>query len=498
MRSRTRLSEPEVLRVLRLSAALGALLIIAFTSADTDLWGHVRFGEDILDDRLITAQDPYSFTSDRRWVNHEWLAEVFMALAYRAGGGPGLVALKMLVVGGALVLVSKALRRVPWQPLGHDALVALAIFGTLPRIHTMRPQVFSVLLFAALLMVLTAADRGDRRLLIAVPAVMLAWTNLHGGWIVGLGVLSIWVSVRLLRPLPGTVGRGWLAALWVASVAATLVNPYGTGLWMFLSETVGLSRPGIGDWKPLLESPALLLVPAAAVALTAVIALVKAGRTAEPAYVLIVIALAVGTLRISRIDAFFALAVVMLLGPYLGRVRARGWREGPSTAPPLWRRPLPVAIVVAVAVAFGAAAGSSATCVRVVDAPEPESVEYIRRHAPRAEVLTHFNWGQYAIWHLAPGVKVSMDGRRETVYSDELFRAHVRLYDGEPGATALVDRLKPDLIWLPVGEPAVAQLRREGWKLAFVGPKSVVLDTDLERPTVRVRAPSGKRCFPDA
>ena len=483
--------------MLRLLTAIGALTLIALTTADPDLWGHVRFGEDILDRRSVTARDPYSFTSDRSWVNHEWLAELLMGLAYRVGGATGLVGLKTLAVVAAMLLVSGSLRRVAWRPLDHDALVGLAVLATLPRAHMMRPQVFSLLLFAALLWILTRADRGDRRALIVLPVVMAAWANLHGGWIVGLGVLSIWIAVRLLRRGPAAIERHRLVALWVACVAATLVNPYGVGLWAFLRETVGLSRPEIRDWAPLLELSPLLVVLAAAVAATAVVAVAKARGGADPAYVLIVAALAVLTLRVGRIDAFFAIAVVMLLGPYLARARPageravarrRGW--GGRTAV------VGVGVGVAVVAAIAAGAGARPTCIALPDGPEPEAVAFLERHAPSAKVLTYFGWGQYAIWHLGPRLRVSMDGRRETVYSDALVRAHLRLYDDEPRATALVDRLRPDLIWLPAGLPVVASLERQGWKPAFRGPTSVILDRGEPRGPVLVRGTSARRCFP--
>lgn len=483
--------------MLRLLAALGALLVIASTTADPDLWGHVRFGEDILDQGSVTSRDPYSFTSDRPWVNHEWLAELLMGLAYRLGGAIGLVGLKTLAVAAAMLLVSWSLRRVSWRPLDHDALVGLAVLATLPRAHMMRPQVFSVLLFAALLSILTMADRGDRRALILLPAVMAAWANLHGGWIVGLGVLSIWTAVRFLRRGPEAIERHRLVLLWLACVAATLMNPYGVGLWTFLRETVGLSRPEIRDWAPLLELSPLLVVLAAAVAATAVVAVAKARRGADPAYVLIVAVLGGLTLRVGRIDAFFAIAVVMLLGPYLGRARAAGER---AAAPRRgWGgRAAVVVIGVAVAAAIAAGAGARVTCIAVTDGPEPEAVVFLERYAPTAKVLTYFGWGQYAIWHLGPRLRVSMDGRRETVYSDALVRAHLRLYDDEPQATTLVDRLRPDLIWLPARLPVVASLERRGWKPAFRGPTSVILDRGEPRAPVLVRGTAARRCFPQA
>jgi hypothetical protein len=64
------------------AAATVILVAVAATRADVDLWGHVRFGTDILHSGRLASIDPYSFTSDVPWVNHEWLAEVLFAAAW--------------------------------------------------------------------------------------------------------------------------------------------------------------------------------------------------------------------------------------------------------------------------------------------------------------------------------------------------------------------------------------------------------------------------------
>ena len=64
------------------------VLLLSRAPADPDLWGHVRFGRDLLAAGALTAIDPYSFTSDQPWINHEWLSEALMAAAFdRAGDG---------------------------------------------------------------------------------------------------------------------------------------------------------------------------------------------------------------------------------------------------------------------------------------------------------------------------------------------------------------------------------------------------------------------------
>src|SRR5947209_5636345 len=82
--------------------ASACLFTVSDTIADPDLWGHLRFGLDMLRSGTIVAQDCYSYTSDRTWINHEWLAELVFAAVYQAGGPPGLVALKAAI--GLLIL----------------------------------------------------------------------------------------------------------------------------------------------------------------------------------------------------------------------------------------------------------------------------------------------------------------------------------------------------------------------------------------------------------
>jgi hypothetical protein len=276
----------------------------------------------------------------------------------------------------------------------------------------------------------------------------------------------------------------------VASVAATLMTPYGPQLWRFLRETVGTSRPDISDWQPALTAGPLVLVPWLLVVLTAGLALWRARRSGVPASAIaIVTTLTAASLRIGRLDAFLALSVVMLLGPVFGTPRE------PAGGAVRWRRALP-ASAAALAIAAAAALSPRGSCVVMRNYPEAEATTYLQGRQGR--LLTLFDWGQYAIWHLGPRLKVSMDGRRETVYSDALFDAHLRLYLGEPGSTSLVTTLGPDFIWLPARSPALAMLEGESWRPAFTGPLSVVLARRLEGPAQTIgHASPEPRCFPD-
>ena len=108
--------------------------------------------------------DPYSFTADHAWINHEWLSEVITAGAFRLGGNPGLILLKLTTIGGVLLLLNSTLRREGVDAaIVRDGATAVAVILTMEQTRHIRPQLFSLVCFAALLWCLMAARRGSHR-----------------------------------------------------------------------------------------------------------------------------------------------------------------------------------------------------------------------------------------------------------------------------------------------------------------------------------------------
>ena len=171
-------------------------------------------------------------------MNHEWLSEVLMAVSYRVGGATGLAVLKLVLLVAAFGLILGELARREVPPMAQDLLLTLAIVGCFAIVRTLRPQTFSLLLFSGLLVAVRRAEDGDRRALWLIPACMPLWPNLHGGWLVGLGIYGVWTAIRCLRPI-GLSRMEWAAA-GIATLLATLVNPEGVRHVAFLWDTVGL------------------------------------------------------------------------------------------------------------------------------------------------------------------------------------------------------------------------------------------------------------------
>src|SRR5512133_2421572 len=81
-------------RLFMVVAFLLIFIMAARTPLDSDLWWHMRAGEQTLSNGRPLLNDLYSFTRlGAPWINHSWLSQVGMALAYRWFGFLGLGAL---------------------------------------------------------------------------------------------------------------------------------------------------------------------------------------------------------------------------------------------------------------------------------------------------------------------------------------------------------------------------------------------------------------------
>ena len=72
-----------------------------------DLAYQVRAGDEILRSGLIPAVDTYTFTvAGTPWMDQQWLAQVLLALGFRAGGWELLVVLRAALVSASFGLLA--------------------------------------------------------------------------------------------------------------------------------------------------------------------------------------------------------------------------------------------------------------------------------------------------------------------------------------------------------------------------------------------------------
>jgi hypothetical protein len=461
---------------------MGALTLwLSRTVADPDLWGHVKFGEDIWASGRVVHRDPYSYlTGDQPWVNHEWLSETVFYLVFRLSGSAGLVVLKTALSLVIVGLIYRHLCRQGLTPLRAGIVLLLAAFLLPVGLGTVRPQLFTYLGFTLLLLMIHAAKHGRRGWLRGAPLLFALWVNAHGGFLVGAAVLLGWAIVhagaaawRTSHPVAGgeRAGPVSLAAVLLASGLATLLNPYGAGLLAFLVQPATVVRPEITEWEPLrvaslagLGYLAILALGVASVALSR--------RPRQPSALVLLLGVALLPLTAFRHAPLVALAVPLLAGEHIADAWRRGIgdRDGAPAGP--WARRGLAGASLAAAVLLVAGSVPSFRCPALnpgVGGGYPaRAVGLLRESGAQGNLAVFFTWGEYAIWHLAPRIKVSWDGRRETVYSEHAHRVNLDFLRGAGAWDALLTEHPTDLALVPAGAAAFNLLKlHPGWVLVY-------------------------------
>ncbi|MFM8410436.1 MAG: hypothetical protein ACKOCT_09180 [Alphaproteobacteria bacterium] len=455
--------------------------------ADPDLWQHVRYGRLLCVDGVFPRSDDASYTAaGEPLVNHEWLAQCALAGAWEAGGATLLFAVKLVV--GALTLV--ALRDTTLS-IGRDLLpggvlapivVAIGLVLAMAVVSPgmmFRPQLATILLLALQGALLARADRRLRRPregssprvsweLAVQPLLLAAWTNLHGGFLVGLFQVGCWAGAVVLRHLvpepswtdeerPSRGEAALAAACAAACAAATLLNPYGPGLHAFLLRTLGVHEE-ISECEPveLLSFHFLRFKLLAAAALAALGLLWAARRSVAGARAVVdwrtplLLVAGWAGFHHQRHTVLFAILAAPLVA-----ATAEWLRQGAGRRPVVTpSRP------VALALAAGIAAISSwqvANWSRVLardglevryDRAEfpVDAMAFLRHAGLSGNVAVPFEWGSYAIWNLPPGSKVFIDGRFETVYPPEVIRDYFAFRQGSDGWERLLDAWPTEVV----------------------------------------------------
>ena len=261
-----------------IALALPALLSLLVPLPAVDLAYQVRAGDEILASGALPAVDTWTYTiAGAPWVDQQWLAQVLLALGYRIGGWELLAVARagLVVVALGLLLAALVERGTPTRIA---AILTLVAFLLAAPALALRPQLFAIALFAALLWLIAVRWWRPWAYLL-MPVVVVLWANVHGSFVLAPLVLGY----AFLEDV--VAGREWGRALLVLLVgtAATLLNPFGLGAWAYAASigTDPVISGAVSEWQR--TSP--LTIPGAlfyASLVAAAVFLVTQARTKEP------------------------------------------------------------------------------------------------------------------------------------------------------------------------------------------------------------------------
>lgn len=202
---------------------------------DGDTGWHIRTGEWIMANHRVPTADMFSYTkAGQPWFAWEWLWDVCFAWLYRHGAMAAVVLASIVVISVTSVLLFRLIRRKCSNAIIAIALMYLVTGGS--AIHWLaRPHLFTLLFTVIFYSILERVKEGRTRLLWALPFLTVIWTNLHGGFFVGIILTGAYAGGELIRAMFDSHADERITALRRsvpylvtagASAVATLINPY--------------------------------------------------------------------------------------------------------------------------------------------------------------------------------------------------------------------------------------------------------------------------------
>jgi len=470
-----------------LLAAVGATAVRPID--DPDFWWLLSGGRHMVETRSFVWADPFSATAaGAEWLNHAWGFEFLIYAVYSLAGLTGVVLLQGAASAATFAILYGLVRRdglaAGWA-MGLVSLGALATYG----FWAPRPQLVTYLFLAIFVGVIADFQAGRRNRLGWLPILTAVWANLHAGFPAGPGLLLLSAGGELIGwALADEAGRAGglrraraLGGWFVASVAASLINPFHYRAVLFPFQVMGerLSQAWIIEWlSPPFGHPQVLVLEV----LLGVMLLLALGTARPVPWRDLVVLLPLVHLALQGTRNTPLLVIVAI--PILGRAAASCLHLHWGRLPGLARQGLVLGALALVLSACSLVAGSRQPrgvwnalrpAFGEADTFPAAAVDFLRREGRRGTLWNEYVWGGYLIWHLYPELRVSIDGRA-AVYGPGRFREHLTVSELEPGWQTVLAELQPATAIVRSGSPLVAALHASGWAIRFQDHVATVLD----------------------
>ena len=470
---------------------------------------HIRTGQIILRTHAIPRDDPFSIsTAGRPWYAWEWLYDSTLASVYNLAGLNGVGLLGALLIAASFTVLFGMML---WRDTSVVvAVLLLLLAASASTIHFFaRPHVVSWLFTLTWFGLLDSSERAGRTgRLWCLPLLMLVWVNVHGGFLVGLVLLGIYLAGagREVRRAGGETQRassrrraGTLTWVGLLSVMATFVNPYAYRLHVHIYRY--LTNRFLMDHIDEFRAPNFHGIAEqcfAAILLITLVTLTASPRKPRLSEVLVVLLAAYSGLLASRNIPVASMLLVLVSGPMISagaRVGASSERVGAGLRSALARGqsfaarmtrlefglrghgwPLAVtALLVSICLHNGQLGKRPIMAVQFAPTRFPvTAVDYMVQHRIFTPVFSTDAWGGYLIYRLYPHSRVLVDDRHD-LYGEAFLKRYLNIVRVEPGWKDDLEGMHADWVLVP-HNAALANILQVagGWSIAYQDGTSIL------------------------
>jgi hypothetical protein len=445
---------------------------------DPDIWWHLRNAEYLIQHHRMPDHDMYSFTVPATpWINHEWLSEVPYYIAWKAFGIVGVKSLSLALI---FAMFLGLLYLSYHESNNFKASVAACCFGVFLSSVSFGPRtvLFGYIYLVVLLIVLQRFRQQGKAPLWVIPALFCVWANTHGSWLLGFIIFSIVGVSGLVKGNWGRIeAKPWttsqlrqLALIWVASIAALFVNPFGWRLVAYpfdLAFRQKLNIAHVAEWVSVDFHTMRGKMVLALLIVMLITALVRRSRWALAELLVFLFALYSG-LTYTRFLVLLAIAVAPILAKALDFFTP-------------YKRELETPIfnaVVVVAMLAGMVHywPTRVQLQRSVDESYPSKVlPYLQAHPPAGPMLNFYLWGGYLGWN-NKGLKVFVDSRVDIFEYAGVLQDYLDLL-GLKNSDTILEKYKVRYVLFPPDEPLTHVLQMDPrWKSIYQDDSTVLLE----------------------
>jgi hypothetical protein len=458
---------------------------------DGDLPRHILLGRLIRETRRVPLIDTFSFrTEGFPAIPHEWLSQVLFSIANDGMGLSGVVLLTALIVTATWAIVYREADRRANNLAFSLMITALGIAASM--IHVLpRPHLFTYLLTAFWIVILERINSDKPNLWWLLPLLMVLWVNMHGMFVLGIAIWSIYLLGSFLedptrlwfsKPLTRSMLLGGML-----STLATLLSPSGIQIW---ESIVSLgSNSYITSRIPEYQSanfhtpetwPFLLLL------LLTMIGFARS--TTRPSWIHTLLAASFAAIAIytSRMIPLFAIVAVPLVskslsdwirheypGSRFSAIEKNLSKINSSANGSVWL----LVVIIAVALIFNT--GKSIDPRGKVNRFDSEffpvvAVTWLNSHPQQGHMFNEFDWGGYLLLYLVPRPQIFMDGHTH-IYGEALTREYETLVTLGKDWQQIFEKYQIKWAILRTKSPIAQVLEEIGWTVIYRDQTATVL-----------------------
>ena len=417
---------------------LGLFILLFGTldnNIDFDFWARLVVGKSFFQTGELFNYDFQSFGTTHKFIDHEWGSSLIFYLIQNYFGDIGIYIFKSLIIFLTIFTITKIIRlqnkKIP--------LYFLFFFFAIQAISynifsTIRCQTFSFLFFAIYLYILKKTSLEKKyRILWCLPVLNIIWTNLHGGFALGIILILIYSVGEFLNKKPFKP----YILIFLITCLTSLINPYGFEYISFIISALSLNRFYITEWQSMfftkIYKHALLkyevyFYPVILMFIYSISKNIKSLgfknfyiKTDKTKYLILLFCLLI-SLKSIRFHVFFIYSVIAFCYCDFYNV---------------FNKKLPLKIdklkEIILLILISISTISHLINYKFINTIRPSQYpiyccEFIKINNIKGNIFTNFHTGSYVSYKLYPNNKIYMDGRYEEVYDTNLINEMAEVF----------------------------------------------------------------------